>query len=441
MAGQLAHFRCISCDQSYPLSATIYNCGACGALLEVAHQSELLKAHSADQWRNIFDGRTAGRPGPDGSGVWRFREWVLPDLPEDAIITLGEGATPLTRADRLSERWQAPILIKQCGHTLSGSFKDLGMTVLVSQVNHMRQTGTNIPAVACASTGDTSAALAAYGAAAGIRTLVLLPRNKITAAQLVQPLAHGARVIAIDTDFDGCMQHVQKLCDEEGVYLANSKNSLRIEGQKTLAFEIAQGLDWDVPDWVAIPGGNLGNVSALVKGFQMLRDAGITTKLPRVICSQADKANPLFRSYENDFAPLVPLEAGNTQASAIRIGNPVSFPKAVAALKACDGVVTSVTESALAQTAQEADEHGLFVCPHTAVALAGARTCLQNETIGKGERVVVVATAHGLKFTEFKQATTQNAVPKVDLNRAQQPIDVPHEYAAVLDAALKDPNS
>jgi threonine synthase len=304
-------------------------------------------------------------------------------------------------------------------------------------VNHLRKRGMSIPAVACASTGDTSAALAAYGAAAGIPTLVLLPRGKISAAQLVQPLTHGARVIAIDTDFDGCMVHVQRLAAEEGVYLANSKNSLRIEGQKTVALEIAQGLGWKAPDWVAIPGGNLGNVSALYRGFAMAHAAGLLDRIPRLLCAQAENANPLFHSYQNNFAPLVPLTAAATQASAIRIGNPVSFPKAIEALKATRGVVDSISELELTRAARQADERGLYVCPHTAVALASVEKQRAAGVIHSGESVVVVATAHGLKFTEFKTASVEDRVPHAPTGRAALPIEVANDYAAVRAAALR----
>ena len=431
-----AQFRCIRGCETYPLTEPVYSCKKCNDLLEIEQSSEVLAERSAAEWRALFDSRAGGRPGAYGSGVWRFHEWILPDLPKESIVSLGEGASPLIEAAGLSREWGLNVLIKQCGHSLSGSFKDLGMTVLISQVVEMRRLGIPISAVAWASTGDTSAALAAYGAAAGVRTLVLLPRGKITAAQLVQPLSHGARVIAIDTDFDGCMEHVQRLCVEEGVYLANSKNSLRIEGQKTVAFEICQGLGWQIPDWIAIPGGNLGNVSALNKGFQMLKQAGIIERLPRILCAQAERANPLYHSFQSDFAPLQPLEAQPTQASAIRIGNPVSFPKAVAALKEARGVVASVTEQELTEVAQEADRSGLYVCPHTAVALGAIRQSLQNGTIAAGEQVVVVATAHGLKFTEFKTSTAENTVEGATLTNAALPIEVDNTYADVQHAAL-----
>ena len=432
-----ARFQCIDCATQYSLKEAVYRCHSCGGLLEVAQDPEVFTALSPDAWKSLFDGRAGGRPGFEGSGVWRFREWLLPDLPTLDIVSLGEGASPLVVSQRLSDSLQVRLMVKQCGHSLSGSFKDLGMTVLTSQVNHLRKEGMDIPAVACASTGDTSAALAAYGAAAGIRTLVLLPAGKISSAQLVQPLAHGARVIAIDTDFDGCMEHVQRLCEDEGVYLANSKNSLRIEGQKTVALEICQGLGWEIPDWVVIPGGNLGNVSALQRGFENLKQAGIITHVPRVLVAQAEHANPLYRSFKNGFAPLEPVEAQTTQASAIRIGNPVSFPKAVRALKACDGIVSSVSEEALTQAARHADERGLYLCPHTAVAQAGLEEAIRDGHVAQGCSVVIVSTAHGLKFTEFKQATATNTVPGVNLGSARAPIEVAHDYAAVRDAALR----
>ena len=436
MSIPVTSFQCIQCSHQVPLEQPQYACPSCGALLEVHFDQTWFTSRSPQAWKDLFDSRIAGQPGPDGSGVWRFREWILPDLPEEHIVTLGEGGSALTRSPRLNDFLGIDLLTKQCGHTLSGSFKDLGMTVLISHVNRLRQEGKDIPAVACASTGDTSAALAAYGAAAGIRTLVLLPSGKVSAAQLVQPLSHGAKVLAIDTDFDGCMAHVQELCGQANVYLANSKNSLRIEGQKTVAFEICQGLKWELPDWVVIPGGNLGNVSALVRGFEQLKLAGITNKIPRVMCAQASAADPLFQSYKNDFDSLEPQQAQETMANAIRIGNPISFPKAVSALKKCEGVVTSVSEQELAEAAREADTHGFFLCPHTAVAYAGIKQGISNKLISSGDQVVVVSTAHGLKFTEFKNHCAADTIPSVSLNKPFRPIDVDDDLQKVLDAAL-----
>jgi len=293
--------------------------------------------------------------------------------------------------------------------------------------------GAPIQAVACASTGDTSAALAAYGAAAGVRTIVILPRGKISTAQLVQPLANGALVLALDTDFDGCMRIVQELATRDGVYQANSMNSLRVEGQKTVAFEIAQQLGWSVPDWVVIPGGNLGNVSALGAGFAMLRDLGLTDRLPRICVAQTAGAAPLVTSYQTNWAPLVPVAARRTLASAIQIGAPVSFGKAVRALRACDGVAVAVREDELADASARADLAGLFTCPHTGVALAALLKLLKAGKINKSDRVVVISTAHGLKFVEMKVKYHQRQLD-FPTRHANEPIELPARLDAVKEA-------
>src|ERR1700753_28317 len=270
-------FRCVAgCEGSYDVTQVIYHCPKCGELLEVRHDLEALKERSSSAWTRLFDERKSSNRWPYASGVWGKKEWVIPQLDDDCVVSLHEGGTNLFWADRygqtlgLSDLW-----IKLCGNSHTGSFKDLGMTVLVSVVRQMIKHGKPIRAILCASTGDTSAALAAYCAAAGIPAVVLLPRDKVTTAQLVQPLANGAMVCELDTDFDGCMSIVQRLTKEQGVYLANSMNSLRLEGQKTVGIEIVQQFDWEVPDWVIIPGGNLGNVSALRSRFHLLLALGL----------------------------------------------------------------------------------------------------------------------------------------------------------------------
>src|SRR5262249_50199524 len=279
-----AAFRCIArCHGSYALDEVLYRCPRCGDLLEVAHDLDALRHRSAAAWIKLFDDRYQKTLWPYGSGGWGKKEWVAPHVRRRNVVSMFEGRTHLFWADRYGrELGVSDLWVKLCGNSHTGSFKDLGMTVLVSTVKQMIADGKPIRAVACASTGDTSAALAAYGAAAGVRTLVLLPRGKVSTAQLVQPLANGAHVLALDTDFDGRMAVVQRLADEEGVYLANSMNSLRLEGQKTVAIEIVQQFDWAVPDWVVIPGGNLGNVSALGAGFALMYELGLIQKLPRI---------------------------------------------------------------------------------------------------------------------------------------------------------------
>ncbi|HWU88570.1 MAG TPA: pyridoxal-phosphate dependent enzyme, partial [Kofleriaceae bacterium] len=238
-----AEFRCIAgCAGGYPLDEVIYRCPKCHDLLEVVHDLDALRrARSASEWKQLFAERWRSVEEPWGSGVWGKHEWVAPGVEPANVVSMLEGGTHLVRVPRFAAALGlGDVRVKQCGTSHSGSFKDLGMTVLVSVVAQMIARGRPIRAIACASTGDTSAALAAYAAAAGVRAVVILPRGKISTAQLVQPLAAGALVLAIDTDFDGCMRLVQELADREGVYLANSMNSLRLEGQKTVAIELAQ---------------------------------------------------------------------------------------------------------------------------------------------------------------------------------------------------------
>lgn len=415
-----AELRCASgCAGAYGFDTLVRRCPSCGDLLQVTHDLAALATRSADDWKQLFDARYGRGAWPYSSGVWGKKEWIAPALRDEHIVSLGEGATPLVPSPRVAADLGLDHLwIKQCGTSHSGSFKDLGMTVLVSAVKQMIADGRGVRAVACASTGDTSAALAAYGAAAGVPTLVFLPRGKVTRAQLIQPLAHGATVFALDTDFDGCMAIVERLAEDEGVYLANSLNSLRLEGQKTVAIEIAQQFGWDVPDVVVVPGGNLGNATALGAGFEMVRALGLSSRVPRLVVAQAEAANPLYRAYINGWR-FEPIAAAPTHASAIRIGNPVSIKRAIRALQRCDGLVEQASEAEIVATASRADRAGLFVCPQTAVALAAVAKLARRGTLPRRDRVVVLSTASGLKFIDFKMAS------------APEPIELPGDYDAV----------
>ncbi len=375
---------------------------------------------------------------PYGSGVWGKKELVAPHVRDENVVSMFEGGTNLLWAERYGrDLGLEDVWVKQCGNSHTGSFKDLGMTVLVSTVKQMMADGKNVRAIACASTGDTSAALSAYAAAAGIRAIVILPRGKISTAQLVQPLSNGAVVLAVDSDFDGCMRLVTELAEREGVYLANSMNSLRLEGQKTVAIEIVQQFDWEVPDWVIIPGGNLGNVSALGAGFQMMLDLDIIAKRPRICVAQAANANPLYRSFQSGFDELRAMRAETTLASAIQIGNPVSYKKAVRALKSFDGVVEQASEDELANAAARADRFGMFCCPHTGVALAALEKLVARGDIRKTDRVVVVSTANGLKFSDFKTRYHEGALERVEPRFRNVPVEVPEDYGAVRDAVVR----
>ena len=424
-----AVLRCVSgCPESHAFDAVLYRCPRCGDLLEVVHDLNALRARTPDEWRHLFNQRYARLGWPDGSGVWSKKEWVAPALRRENIVSLNEGGTPLFRADRFGrEIGMDRLWVKQCGNSHTGSFKDLGMTVLVSTVRQMIADRAQIRAVACASTGDTSASLAAYAAAAKIPSVVILPRGKVTAAQLVQPLANGAHVLALDTDFDGCMAIVERLALEEGVYLANSMNSLRLEGQKTVAIEIVQQFDWRVPDVVVLPGGNLGNVSALAAGFEMLNALGLTHKRPRIVVAQAEAANPLYRAYRNEWR-FEPVVAGETAASAIRIGNPVSIGKAIRALQRFDGIVEQASEAELADAAVRADRTGLFNCPHTGVALAATIKLARRGDIRRDATVVVLSTANGLKFTDFKVQCHDASARNLPQFTANRPLHLPDDY-------------
>jgi threonine synthase len=431
-------FRCVAgCEGSYPVEDVIYRCPKCGELLEVHHDLAALKTRSAAAWIKLFDERNNSSRWPYGSGVWGKKEWVIPHIADDCIVSLNEGGTNLFWAERYGQTLGlADLWIKLCGNSHTGSFKDLGMTVLVSVVKKAIREGKPIRAIVCASTGDTSAAVAAYAAAAGIRAAVLLPRGKITTAQLVQPLANGALVCALDTDFDGCMATVQKLAEEDGIYLANSMNSLRLEGQKTVAIEIVQQFDWEVPDWVIIPGGNLGNVSALGSGFDLMFELGLITRRPRICVAQAEAANPLYRAFKAGWDKFEPMTATQTEASAIRIGNPVSLRRAIRALQRYNGVVEQASESELAEAAAAADRTGTFTCPHTGVALAALVKLVQRGEIKKSDRVVVISTASGLKFTDFKIRYHEGRIEGVKSQHPNQPVSLPNDYESVKRTVL-----
>ncbi|MCA9509933.1 MAG: threonine synthase [Myxococcota bacterium] len=410
-----------------------------GGLLQVAHDMGELRKTSGAEWKALFEARAHKTEWPYGSGVWGKKEWVLPEVDNENVVSMYEGHSNLFWAERYGRQLGIEDLwIKLCGNSHTGSFKDLGMTVLVSMVKEMIARGKSIPAVACASTGDTSAALAAYGAAAGVPTIVFLPRGKISMAQLIQPVANGAIVFALDTDFDGCMEIVKQVSQRDGVYLANSMNSLRIEGQKTVGIEIVQQFDWEVPDWIVIPGGNLGNVSALARGIDMMVDLGLVQRRPRICVAQAQAANPLYLSYRTGFEVFEPIAARKTLASAIQIGNPVSYKKAIDALRRYDGVVEQASEAEIAEACASADRTGLFNCPHTGVALAALRKLLEAGTIRRGDRVVVVSTAHGLKFTDFKVAYHKMELDGIVSEHPNPPIELEARYEVVRDRMLRE---
>ena len=403
--------------------------------------STALRGRSAEEWKQLFDSRYKRTEWPYGSAVWGKKEWVCPGVRDENIVSMDEGGTNLMWAERFGrELGMDELWIKMCGQSHTGSFKDLGMTVLVSIVRQMVADHKPVRAVACASTGDTSASLAAYAAAAEIPSIVILPRGKVSTAQLVQPLANGALVLSLDTDFDGCMAIVQRLSVEEGVYLANSMNSLRLEGQKTVGVEIVQQFDWSVPDVIIIPGGNLGNVSALGAGFDMMESLGLITKRPRIVVAQAAAANPLYLAYKNnwEFHPITakPHAGVGHSDRQSRLGEE-SHPRAAEVQRhrrAGDAKPSSPTHrpAPIAPACSTAR----IPASRSPRSSSFASRDASSRTIAS----VVISTANGLKFTDFKVAYHSSTLAGMTSRLANKPVELPNDYDAVrraIDTAEK----
>src|SRR3954454_496613 len=368
--------QCIGCERRFDASEIRYTC-ECGELMSVERD--------AMPDRDVFDARLGSRKTIDRSGVWRFREAVL-NVPESEVVTHPEGST------RLYER--GGIYFKHEGENPTGSFKDRGMTVAMTQAKRL-----GARAVACASTGNTSASLAAYAAQAGLRAIVFIPAGKVSTGKLAQTLAYGATVLSVRGDFDAAMQLVREASDRLGIYLVNSINPFRIEGQKTIVWELLQDLEWNAPDWIVVPAGNLGNTSAFGKALREAFDAGWITKMPRLASIQASGANPFYRSYVDAFTQRHRI-AAETIASAIRIGDPVSHRKAVAAIQLTNGIVEQVTDDELMLAKREIDEMGIGCEPASATTLAGVKKLRASGVMRDGELVVCVLTGHLLKDTD-----------------------------------------
>jgi threonine synthase len=428
--------------EQYSLDEILYT-SKDGGLLDVHHDMAALAQYGPDYWKKLFESRVGTTGWPYGSGVWSKKEWVLPGIANEDIVSMFEGNSNLFWAERFGRETlgMTDLWVKQCGNSHTGSFKDLGMTALVSQVNRIRkQNPGSISAVGCASTGDTSAALSAYCAAAGIPSIVFLPADKISLAQLVQPIANGALVLSIDTDFDGCMKLIKQVTQQTPIYLANSMNSLRLEGQKTAAIEILQQFDWQVPDWIIIPGGNLGNVYAFHKGFKMCKELGLTDKLPRMVVAQAANAAPLYAAYKNGYKDFKAVKAQTTFASAIQIGDPVSIDRAIMALEECNGVVEEATEEELMDAAARGDRTGMFNCPHTGVALAALIKLREKGVIAPSDRTVVISTAHGLKFAQSKVMYHSGEAEGMKCSLANPPVKVKESIGDIMDVINKKYN-
>jgi len=420
----MTRLECARCARVYPVDQVRYVC-ECGGALDVIHDLESLRPALS---RALFDQRLRGAPCPhptpvSASGVWRYRELVLPVRPEQ-IVSRPEGNTPLYHHARLSS-WAGldKLYLKHEGENPTGSFKDRGMTVGVTQARCL-----GARAVACASTGNTSASLAAYAALAGIPAVVFIPAGKIAAGKLAQALAYGARTLQVDGDFDVAMRLVRQTCDALGVYLLNSLNPFRLEGQKSIVFELLQGLSWQSPDWIVLPAGNLGNTSAFGKALVELSQLGLIERVPRLAAVQASGANPFYQSYLGGFQRPVTV-AAETVATAIRIGAPVSYERAVRSLRSTNGVVTQVTDDEIMDAKAMVDSAGIGCEPASAAALAGVRRLVAEDVIRADQQVVAVLTGHLLKDPAATVAYHTGEWPRA--RYANPPRSVPAEVNAV----------
>ncbi len=398
--------RCIGCDARINAAeaASNFRCVDCGELFEVEYPwSEGAPGGEGTHWKpnpaalkHLWEERRTSTLPADQSGVWRFRD-LLPIVPEEQIVTLREGNTPLYEMPRSAEalglNW---LLAKHQGMNPTGSFKDCGMTAALSVA-----AASGFEWVACASTGNTSAAMAAYAARAGLKSLVLIPEGKIAWGKLSQSMDYGAVTVQLRTDFDGCVRVLGELIRRAPIYLLNSVNPYRLEGQKTPAFELREQMDGRVPDHVIVPGGNLANSSALGKGFAELKQLGLIKRVPRISVIQAEGANPLYRAMQaNGGTHLQPVVA-ETRASAIRIGNPASWRKAVRVLLSTGGWCEQVSEREIALAKAEIGAEGIGCEPASAVTLAGLKKLVADGRVGREETSVLLLTGHTLKDPEY----------------------------------------
>ncbi len=410
---------CIACGNEVVETDPHPRCGLCGGLLEIHHRPPAITAQELIQ---RFTERRGGPPGATASGVWRFREIVLPSA--DAVVSHPEGNTPLLHRVAL-DRWVGldHLLLKHEGHNPTGSFKDRGMTVGVTQALRIGAT-----AVACASTGNTSASLAAYASQAGLPALVLVPLEGVASGKLAQALAYRARTILVRGDFDDCQRLVEQASNELGVYLLNSINPFRIEGQKTIVLELLQQLSWDPPDWIVLPAGNLGNTAAFGKALREAQEWGLISRRPRLAAVQASGAAPFVRSFEQGFAQRHRVKA-DTVATAIKIGNPASYDRAVTAIQETNGVVLSVHDAELLEAKAAIDASGVGCEPASAAAVAGVRQLVTQGLIQPSDRVVAILTGHILKDPGLLLRYHQEMEPPPP--GANRPIEIEADLAEV----------
>ncbi len=382
-----SYLECVRCHKTYDIGELRYNCD-CGGILDVKRD---LSHVDGQELKALWDSRWGLKRGVEASGVWRYRELIL-DVPDSMVVTRQEGNTRLYPA-MSAGTWAglSNLYFKHEGENPTGSFKDRGMTCGTTAANLF-----NAKYVACASTGNTSASMASYAAVAGMKAVIFIPEGKIAYGKLAQALAYNGITLQIEGNFDDAMSLVQDVCKELGIYLLNSINPFRIEGQKAIGIETLQQMDWEVPDWFVIPGGNLGNSSALGKGMMELYELGIINKIPKIAVIQAAGANPLYTMW-TQHTPFKAVKNPETIATAIKIGNPVSWEKSLRAVEWSGGTVEEVTEQEIMDAKAKLDAAGIGAEPASCCSLAGAKKLAEKGIIGKSEKVVGILTGNILK--------------------------------------------
>ena len=390
----MSRLRCDSCGTELREHDSAATCPRCGGLLSLENDPPAARGEAL---REVFDHRLSREVATHiddihRSGVWRFRELVLPAMPDSEVVSQWEGNTPLLKRDRVSN-WAgvSELHLKHEGHNPTGSFKDRGMTVAVSNARRIRAS-----AVACASTGNTSASLAAYAALAGIPAIVFVPSGQIALGKLAQTLAYGARTLLVRGDFDDCLRLARESSAKLGVYLVNSINPFRIAGQTTIVLDLLQQLAWNAPDWIVVPAGNLGNTSAFGVALRIARETGLIDSSPRLAAVQAEGAAPFAKSFRSGFTKHETVHA-ETVATAIKIGDPASYDRGVRAIRENNGVVLDVSDAEILEAKAVIDASGVGCEPASAASVAGVRRLARDGIIKKQDRVVAVLTGHILK--------------------------------------------
>lgn len=396
---------CTECGAEHSPSDVVYKCRRCGNLLSVEYSSKVMRPDVNVEWSTR------------GLSVWRYAE-LLPISDRSKIVSLGEGGTSLNKCVRLGGKLSLKnVYVKNEGENPTGSFKDRGMTVGVTKALEL-----GMRRVACASTGNTSASLAAYAARAGLECIVLIPSGKVAFGKLIQAIIHGARVIQVRGNFDETLRIVEELCLTRPIYLLNSINPYRLEGQKTIAFEIWEQLGRRIPDKVIVPVGNAGNISAIWKGFRELYVIGLVDKLPQMVGIQAEGAAPIANLIKRGFSDIKFVDRPETIATAIRIGSPVNWKKAVRAIKESNGMAETVSDDEILEAQRLlAKYEGIFVEPAGAASTAGLIRLAREGLVGRDELVVCVATGHGLKD------------PDIVLRQFPKPIEIEADIKALVD--------